>query len=101
MVKNANNIKTIDSSDLVKKVDYDTNIYQMENKILDHNHDKHITCQECNKLTANNFLARLKQASPGSKNDFSKIINNFDLDKKIETLATKAELKAEKKKIKS
>ena len=35
---------------------------EIEKKITDHNHDKCITTQEFNKLTAENFAARLEQA---------------------------------------
>ena len=47
------------TSDLVKKADYDTKSGEIEKKILDHNSDKFITTQEFNKLTADNFAARL------------------------------------------
>ena len=37
---------------------------EIEKKITDHNHNnKCITTQECNKSTAENFAARLKQAN--------------------------------------
>ena len=44
---------------LSKKTDQDTNVDEIEKKITDHNHDKYIT----NKLTAENFAARLEQAN--------------------------------------
>ena len=61
MVKKVNNMKTTytNTSDLVKKADYDTKSGEIEKKILDHNSDKFITTQEFNKLTADNFAARL------------------------------------------
>ena len=50
-------------SNLVKKTDYNKKITEIENKIAtDHDHDKCITTQEFNKLTSENFIARLKQA---------------------------------------
>ena len=52
--------KTTDTSNLVKKADCDTKIGEIEKKILDPEHDKYITTQECNKLTADNLAARLK-----------------------------------------
>ena len=56
-------------SNLVKKTDYNTKISEIENKIAtDHDHDKHIPTQEFNKLTLENFTARLKQANLASKN---------------------------------
>ena len=46
-------------SNLVKKSDYDTKISELEKKITDQKHDKYITTAEFNKLTAENFAARL------------------------------------------
>ena len=43
--------------------------------------------------------ANIKNKELVNKSDISKFINNFDLDKNIETLATKADLKAEQDKI--
>ena len=45
LVKKVNNINTTDSSDLVKKTDYNTKISEIENKINDHDHTKYITTQ--------------------------------------------------------
>ena len=42
------NISTTDTSDLVKKTDYNTKISEIENKINDHDHVKYITAQELN-----------------------------------------------------
>ena len=50
-------------SNLVKKTDYDTEVNEFEKKITDQTHDKYITTPEFNKLTAENFAARLKQAN--------------------------------------
>ena len=50
-------------SNLVKKTDYNTKITEIENKLNNHNHDKYIDTQEFNKLTADVFNARLKQAN--------------------------------------
>ena len=50
-----------DSSKLVWKSDYDTNIIEIENKIP--NYPKHITTLEFNKLTKENFDERLKQVN--------------------------------------
>ena len=56
-----------------------TKINEVEKKIPDHT--KYITIQQLNKLTAENFAARLKQISLLSKNDASnKLIN---LNRKI------------------
>ena len=62
LVKNVNNISTTATSNFVKKTDYNTKINKIENEINDHDHAKYITTQEFNKLTADNFTARLKQA---------------------------------------
>ena len=40
----------------------------MEKKITDHDHDKYITTPKFDKLTAENFAARLAQADLASKN---------------------------------
>ena len=61
MVKNE--IKTIDTSDLVRKASNDTKIGEIERKILDNDHGEYITTQEFNTLTPDNFASRLKQAN--------------------------------------
>ena len=43
-----------------KKTDYNTKINKTEQKITNHNHDKYITTSEFNKVTTENFAARLK-----------------------------------------
>ena len=69
LVKKVNPIDTIDASNLVKKADYDTKIGEIENEILDQDHDKSTTTQEFNKLTVENFATRLKQARLATKAD--------------------------------
>ena len=49
---------------------------KVENKI--HNHDKYITTPEFDKLTAEKFTARLKQANLVTKTDFDKNLTSFD-----------------------
>ena len=67
MVKKVNNIKTTDTSNLSEKVDYDTKTGEIEREI-DHDHgNKHITTQEFNRLTEDNFVERLKYANLASK----------------------------------
>ena len=44
---------------------------------------KYINTQEFNKLTADNFTARLKQANIASKNDISNFVNKADFDNKL------------------
>ena len=46
-------------NNLVKKIDYDTKISEIEKKITDHKHDKYITTPEFNKLTAENFCCKI------------------------------------------
>ena len=68
------NINTTDTSDLIKNTDYNTKINEIEKKITNHDHDKYITTQEFNKLTSDNFTARLAQANLASKNDIAYFI---------------------------
>ena len=51
-------------------------------KITDHHHDKYITTPEFNKLTAENFAARLVQANLASKNDITTLVKNTCPDDK-------------------
>ena len=51
---------TADTSNLKQKTQYNTKITEIENKSNDHDHAKYITTQECKKLTAYHFTARLK-----------------------------------------
>ena len=57
--------------------------------MLDHVHDKYITTQEFNKLTVENFAARLKQANLASKNDIADFIKQTDFDKKLRNMSKK------------
>ena len=43
----------------MKKTDHDTKISELVKKLTDHKHDKYITTPEFNKVTAQNFAARL------------------------------------------
>ena len=59
-------------SNLVKKTNYNTKINETENKIsIDHDHDKYITTHEFNKLTSENFTARLVQSYLARKSDIA------------------------------
>ena len=53
-----------------------TKISDVENKIP--NHDKYITTLEFNTLTAENFTAKLKQATLVTKTDFDKKLKSFN-----------------------
>ena len=55
---------------MVKKANYDTKISEIKRALTDHNHDKYITTPELNKLTAQNFAARLAQANLVTKTNF-------------------------------
>ena len=66
-------------SNLVKEADYNTKISEIEKKVTDHNHDKHFTSPEFNKLTAGKIAARLAQANLESKSDIAKFVKrHFD-----------------------
>ena len=56
-------------SNLVTKTNYNTKIREIEKKVRDHNHDKYITTPEFNKLTIENFKARLAQVNLITKTD--------------------------------
>ena len=73
-----------------KRTDYNTQINLIEKKITtDHDHDKYITTQEFNKLTSENFTARLKQANLASKNDIANFIKKTDFDESLKTVLPK------------
>ena len=56
---------------LLKKVKYyNTKISETESKVNNQDHDKYITTSEFNKLTTENFKARLAQANLVTKADF-------------------------------
>ena len=69
-----NKIPTI--SNLVEKqIDYNSKITEIERKVTCHDHNKYITTLEFNKLTAENFTARLAQVNLATKTDLILIIN--------------------------
>ena len=73
---------------MVKKADYNTKITEIQNKLTNHNHDKHIGTQELNKLAADVFNLRLSQAKLITKTDFyAKLLS---LNKKITQKLQKA-----------
>ena len=65
-------------SNLVKKTDYDTKVSELEKKLTDHKHDGYVTTPKFNKLTAENFAARLPQASLITKIDFDAKLSSFN-----------------------
>ena len=83
-------------SSLVKKTDYNTKITEIENRLIDHNRGKYITTPEFNRLTAENFAARLKQANLVTKTDFDdklKSLNQRSNPDKTEHLLVENELR--------
>ena len=58
-----------------------TALTAVENKISDHS--KYITTPEFNKLTAENFAARLSQSNLASKNDIANFVKKTDFDNKL------------------
>ena len=70
-----------------QKTDYNSKISDLEKKHTDHNHDKYITTSEFNKLTAENFTARLAQANWITKTDFDAKLSS--LNRKITSNKTK------------
>ena len=76
-----------DSNLVKKKTVYNAKISEIENKMTtDHDHDKYITTQEFNKLSAKNFTARLAEANLVSINDFANLINEINFDNKLKIL---------------
>ena len=67
--------KIPDTSSLVTKTVVNTKLSKAEKKNSDH--AKQITTQEFNKLTAENFAARLKQANLVSKTEFDNKLTSF------------------------
>ena len=72
-----------------KKTDYSTKINEVRKKTTDHDHDEHITTPEFNKLTAENFAARLAQANLASKSDIANFVKKTDFDDKLKKLNKK------------
>ena len=68
--------KIPDTSSLVTRTVLNTKISEVENKIP--NHDKYITTPEYNKLTAESFTAKLKQANLVSNTDFDNKLTSFN-----------------------
>ena len=68
--------KLPDTSCLVTITVLNTKISEVGNKIPDNS--KYIATQEFNKLTAENFAARLKQADLVNKTDFENNLTNFN-----------------------
>ena len=79
-----------------KKTDYNTKIGELEKKLIVHKNDKYITTPEFNKLTTENFTARLKQANLITKTGFDnelKSLNRKITSNKIKHLVNENERK--------
>ena len=74
-------------SNLVNKTDYNTKITEVENTLINHNHDKYIDTQEFNKLAADVFNAKLAESNLITKTDFDAKLSN--LNRKITSNKTK------------
>ena len=62
-------------SNLFKKTDNNTKISKIEYKLTDHDHSsKYITTKEVNKLTSENFGAKLAEATLASKNNIAVLV---------------------------
>ena len=62
-------------SNLVKKADCNTKVSEIERKITGHDDDEYISTPEFNKLTAENFAARLAQANLATKRDIANFVD--------------------------
>ena len=63
---------------MVKKVNYDTKITEIEQKLTEHDHDKYITTPETNNLAAAVFDTRLKRANLVIKTEFDDRLRSFN-----------------------
>ena len=71
-------------------------------KITDHHHDKYITTPEFNKLTAENFAARLKQINLATKSDIDNFVKKTDFGNKLrDVTSNKNELNELSKNVKA
>ena len=66
-----------------KKTYYDTKVNEIEKKVTDHQHGKYIATPEFNKLTEENFAARLAQANLVTETDFDNKLSSLSLNRKI------------------
>ena len=70
--------KIPNTSDFVKQIDYNTKITEIEGKLTDHDHDKHITTLEFNNLAAAVFDVRLKWTILVTKTDFDAKLSSLN-----------------------
>ena len=83
-------------SNLITKTDYSTKIIEIENESTTDHDYKYITTQEFNKLTLEDFTARLAQAKLASKSDISIFVRKAldknelkELSKKVKAITIK------------
>ena len=87
---------------LLLKINYLTLVIQSKKltiakqKITDHDHDEYITSSEFNKLTAEDFAARLAQADLASENDIAALVKKTGFDDKLKYLSKKVTSKNQK-----
>ena len=72
-------------SNLVKKTKHNKEVSEIENKITDHDHDKYINTPEFNRLTVENFPARVAQANLAAKSDIANLVGKTDFDDKLKS----------------
>ena len=58
-------------------------------KNTNHDHDKHITTLEFNKLTTENLAARLAQANLANESDIANFVKKTDFDEKLKNFNKK------------
>ena len=80
-----------DVSKPVKKADYDSKVTDIK--------EKYFTTAVYNKFTSNILDTKIKQKKLLNESNVSNLVNDSDLNTKLATLATKAELKAKQDKI--
>ena len=83
--------KTLYLSGLVNKIDYDAKILEIE--------EKYFTTFDYNKFTIDILDAKINPKQLVYKSNTSNVAKNSDFNIKLQTLATKAELKSEQGKI--
>ena len=66
----------LDTTGLVTRTVLNTKISEVENKIPDNS--KYVTTDDFNKLTTEDFAARLKQADSVNKTDFDDELTSFN-----------------------
>ena len=87
LVEDVKAIQTTGTRDLVKKANYNTKINETEKNYwnTDH-HAKYASIQEFNKLTSDNFAARLEQAKLAIRADIADFIKTTYFDDKLKKL---------------